>query len=70
LRDLVSAIGGGNGLHTIEDVFKQLAATVPVFEGLTLSRIGDLGVQVLETTETVPLLEREKERKAKGLIVG
>jgi NADH-quinone oxidoreductase subunit G len=66
----VSAIGGGNGLHTIEDVFKQLAATVPVFEGLTLSRIGDLGVQVLETTETVPLLEREKERKAKGLIVG
>jgi hypothetical protein len=25
---------------------------------------------VLETTETVPLLEREKERKAKGLIVG
>lgn len=70
LRDIVSAIGGGNGLHTIEDVFKQLAATVPVFEGLTLSRIGDLGVQVLETTETVPLLEREKERKAKGLIVG
>jgi hypothetical protein len=25
---------------------------------------------VLETSETVPLLEREKERKAKGLIVG
>jgi NADH-quinone oxidoreductase subunit G len=70
LRDIVSAIGGGNGLHTIEDVFKQLVVSVPVFEGLTLSRIGDLGVQVLETTETVPLLEREKERKAKGLIVG
>jgi NADH-quinone oxidoreductase subunit G len=70
LRDLVAGIGGGNGLHMIEDVFKQLAATVPVFAGLTLSRIGDLGVPVLETNETVPLLEREKERKAKGLIVG
>jgi NADH-quinone oxidoreductase subunit G len=70
LRDLVSGIGGGNGLHTIEDVFKQLAGQVSVFEGLTLNRIGDQGVQVLETTETVPLLEREKERKAKGLIVG
>lgn len=70
LRDVVSAIGGGNGLHTIEDVFKQLAATVPTFEGLTLSRIGDLGVQVMETNQTVPLLEREKERKSKGLIVG
>lgn len=70
LRDLVVGVGGGNGLHTIEDVFKQLAAQVPAFEGLTLSRIGDQGVPVLETTETIPLLEREKERKAKGLIVG
>jgi len=70
LRDLVSSIGGGNGLHTIEDVFKQLAAQVPAFAGLTLSRIGDQGLPILETTETIPLLEREKERKAKGLIVG
>lgn len=70
LRDLVSSIGGGNGLHTIEDVFKQLAAQVPAFGGLTLSRIGDQGLPILETTETIPLLEREKERKAKGLIVG
>ena len=30
----------------------------------------DLGTQVLETAEKVPLLEREKERKAKGIIVG
>jgi NADH-quinone oxidoreductase subunit G len=70
LRDLVSSIGGGNGLHTIEDVFKQLAAQVPAFAGLTLSRIGDQGLPILESTETIPLLEREKERKAKGLIVG
>ena len=70
LRDLVSALGGGNGLHLIEDVFKKLVEEVPEFEGLTLSRIGDQGVPVMETGETIPLLEREKERKAKGLIVG
>ena len=70
LRDLAASCGGSNGLYTVEDVFKRLAAEVPVFEGLTFSRIGDAGIPVMETAETVPLLEREKERKAKGLIVG
>ncbi len=70
LRDLVVAFGGSNGLHTVDDVFQQLAREVSEFNGLTLRRIGDLGVPVLETGETIPLLEREKERKAKGLIVG
>jgi NADH-quinone oxidoreductase subunit G len=70
LRDLVVAFGGSNGLYMIEDVFKRLAAEVPEFEGLTLSRIGEQGLQVMETGETVPLLERERERQAKGLIVG
>ena len=70
LRDLIVALGGSNGLHTVEDVFKRLTAEVPALEGLTFSKIGDLGTQVLETNETIPLLEREKERKAKGIIVG
>jgi NADH-quinone oxidoreductase subunit G len=70
LRDLIVALGGSNGIHTIEDVFKRLAAEVPALNGLTFSKIGDLGTQVLETAEKVPLLEREKERKAKGIIVG
>ena len=70
LRDLIVACGGSNGLHAVEDVFKLMASEISVFEGLTLSRIGDLGVQVMETNETVPILEREKERKAKGMIVG
>jgi NADH-quinone oxidoreductase subunit G len=48
LRDLILAVGGSNGLAMIEDVFKQMAAAVPQFTGLNLSRIGDLGVQVLE----------------------
>ena len=70
LRDLVVALGGSNGLHSVDDVFQQLAGSVPAFHGLTLRRLSDAGVQVLETNETIPLLEREKERKAKGLIVG
>ncbi|TLD69882.1 2Fe-2S iron-sulfur cluster binding domain-containing protein [Phragmitibacter flavus] len=70
LRDLVLAVSGSNGLHSVDDVFKRLAAEVDIFAGLTLTRIGELGVQVMETGETIPLLEREKDRIAKGLIVG
>ena len=46
LLRLKEALGGGNGLHTIEEVFKAMAANVPAFSGLTLSRIGDLGVEL------------------------
>lgn len=70
LRDLTQAITGANGLYMIEDVFKLMAAEVSAFEGLTLSRIGDDGVSVVDTGETVPLLEKERERIAKGIIVG
>jgi NADH-quinone oxidoreductase subunit G len=70
LRDLIVACGGSNGIHTIEDVLKRLSTEVPALNGLTFSKIGYQGLQVLETTEKIPLLEREKERKAKGIIVG
>ena len=70
LRDIILEISGSNGLHSVDDVFKRLAAEVPLFQGLTLSRIGDQGLPLLETTEKVPVLEREKERKARGIIVG
>jgi NADH-quinone oxidoreductase subunit G len=46
LRDLIVAISGGSAAGAIEDVFKQMAADVPAFAGLSLSRIGDLGVQL------------------------
>jgi len=46
LRDLIQIVSGSNGIYTIEDVFKQMAAETPALAGLTLSRIGDLGVQV------------------------
>jgi len=44
LADLIHALSGGNGLGTIEDVFKQMSAAMPVFAGLSLSKIGDQGV--------------------------
>ncbi len=51
LRDLLQAIGGGNSLHSIEDVFRRISETVPQFAGLNLSKIGDLGVHVLKMEE-------------------
>jgi NADH-quinone oxidoreductase subunit G len=52
LRDLLQALGGSNGLYTIEDLFRQMSAEIPEFEGLTLSKIGDLGVHVVEEDES------------------
>ncbi len=70
LRDLILAISGSNGIHSVDDVFKRMAADIEIFQGHTLRSIGDLGLQVMETGEKIPLLERERERKAKGIIVG
>ena len=70
LRDLILAVSGQNGLYAIEDVFKQMAAAVPAFNGLNLGKIGAQGVAVLETSERIPLLEREAQRKQQGIIVG
>ena len=48
LRDLFEAISGGNGIYTLEDLFRQMSGAVPELAGLTLSRIGDLGLQVVD----------------------
>ena len=70
LRDLIQAISGANGLYMIEDVFKLMANEVSEFEGLTFSKIGDGGLELVKTGESIPLLERERERIANGTIVG
>jgi len=70
VRDLVQALGGGNGIYSAIDLFKHLAAEVPEFKGLSWGQIGDLGLPLIETGETIPALEREKQRKSSGLIVG
>jgi len=46
LRDLVQAVGGSNGVYAIEEIFKLMAAEVSALRGLSISRIGDLGVQL------------------------
>jgi NADH-quinone oxidoreductase subunit G len=55
LRDLLQGIGGGDSLQSIEDVFRRISETVPRFAGLTLSKIGDLGVHILRIKELSPM---------------
>ncbi|MEM9478639.1 MAG: molybdopterin-dependent oxidoreductase [Verrucomicrobiota bacterium] len=68
LRELLLSIAGSNGIYLIEDVFKEMSKKVEIFEGLSLGKIGDLGVQVLETGVGIPLLEREREKAKRGEI--
>ncbi len=70
LHDLNRALDGGDGLAEFVDLFTLLANTVPAFKGQKLSTIGDLGTPLVENEETVPLIERERERAAQGMIVG
>ncbi len=48
LRDLIQECSGQNGIYTIEEVFARMSRSVPELAGLSLSKIGDLGVQVME----------------------
>ena len=66
LRDLIQAYSGRNGIYSIEDVFRQMSESVPVLAGLSLSKISDLGVQVLQTEQTpAPPWEPAKEEMKK-----
>lgn len=76
LRDLIDACSGQNsstaaqasGLQTIEDVFRQMSEAVPQFAGLSLSKIGDLGVQILNGSQPIhPPKSTMKEVEAKKL---
>jgi NADH-quinone oxidoreductase subunit G len=46
LRDLHLAATGQNGLYMIEEVFKLMAKETPALEGLSLGKIGDLGIEL------------------------
>jgi NADH-quinone oxidoreductase subunit G len=66
LRDLIQAYSGRNGIYSIEDVFRQMSDSVPALAGLSLSKIGDLGVQVLQIEQTpAPPWEPAKEEMKK-----
>ena len=71
LRDIIlNYTGEANDMYMLEDIVKVLAQAVPAFEGVTLSKIGDQGIQLLETGVTIPLLEKEKQRVENREIVG
>jgi NADH-quinone oxidoreductase subunit G len=52
LRDILQEFTGSNGLGSIEDVFRQMAESLPPLAGLSLNKIGDLGVKVMATPES------------------
>ena len=54
LRDLIQACSGPNSIYSIEDVFRRMAETVPQLAGLSLGKIGDLGIQIMEAQESPP----------------
>jgi hypothetical protein len=58
---LLQAVGGGDSLLSIEDVFRQISETVPQFAGLTLSRIEDVGVHILQIEELPPMHPSDEE---------
>ena len=62
LRDLLQGLGVGNGIYTIEDVFRQMSTEIHQFHGLTLSKIGDLGVHVIKEDESPRPPRDPKER--------
>jgi NADH-quinone oxidoreductase subunit G len=71
LRDLINLFSSEKqSIPTIENAFKKLSEGIGEFENLTLSRIGDQGVVITETSHKIPLLENERARKAAGTING
>jgi NADH-quinone oxidoreductase subunit G len=52
MRDLIQACSGPNSIYSIEDVFRQMAEAVPQLAGLSLGRIGDLGIRVMEAQDS------------------
>ncbi|MGA0846199.1 MAG: NADH-quinone oxidoreductase subunit L, partial [Luteolibacter sp.] len=71
LRDLGAKIAETpTDTYLIEDVFKSMAASIPEFDGLNLSKIGHLGVPLLDTGYQIPLLTKEGAAIAAGKIVG
>jgi NADH-quinone oxidoreductase subunit G len=70
-RDLVHAVDKKAPERLLlENVFNEIAESVMEFKGLTLSKIGDLGVQITETGVSIPLLDEERDRIERGEIVG
>lgn len=67
LRDLIQALTGANGIYTVDDLFRAMANDTPALKGLTMSRIGDLGVQLeLEGRDDAPAVPRASSETLTG----
>jgi NADH-quinone oxidoreductase subunit G len=69
LRDLLQATGGGDSLHSVDDVFRKISETVPQFGGLTLNKIGDLGIPVLQMEELPPMQPADEQAIEQAIAV-
>ena len=67
LRDLLQAVGGGDSILSIDDVFRRISETVPQFAGLSLNRLGDLGMHILKMEELPPVHPRDEEAIAQAV---
>ena len=54
LRDLIQQLTGSNSIYLIEDVFRQIADAIAEMKGLSLSKISDQGVQLVEEGGEAP----------------
>jgi NADH-quinone oxidoreductase subunit G len=54
IRDLNQQLTGSNGIYLVEEVFRQIAEAIPDLQGLSLSRIGDQGVELVKENVEAP----------------
>jgi NADH-quinone oxidoreductase subunit G len=54
IRDLNQQLTGVNTIYLVEDVFKQIAEAIPDLQGLSLSKIGDQGIELVKENEEAP----------------
>lgn len=69
LRDLLQAVGGGDSILSIDDVFRRLSETVPQFAGLSLNKIGDLGACILQMEELPPTHPSDEEKIEQAIAI-
>ena len=69
LRALIQAVGGGDSLSSIDDVFRKISESVPQFAGLSLSKIGDLGVHILQIEEMPPTHPSDEEKIEQAIAI-
>jgi NADH-quinone oxidoreductase subunit G len=73
ITDLILSLSGDapeEGPASIDALFGVVTTSIDNFNGLSLASIPDQGKVIIETGVTIPLVERENQRKANGEIVG